>query len=66
MIAWSAEVFAFARVNHQPIRRNERNPTPSHPINIWKRLLEEMMVIIASKNIARSRQKFSMYGSEAM
>lgn len=33
IIACKAAVFASDRVNHQPISRKERNPTPSQPIN---------------------------------
>lgn len=31
--ACSAAVLASARPYHQPIRRNDMMPTPSHPIN---------------------------------
>lgn len=30
--AWRAAVLASARPCHQPIRRNDMIPTPSHPI----------------------------------
>lgn len=30
--AWRAAVFASARPYHQPIRRNDMMPTPSHPM----------------------------------
>jgi len=32
IIAWRAAVLASARVNHHPIKRKDRNPTPSQPI----------------------------------
>ena len=37
-IACSAAVLASVRPCHHPISRNDMIPTPSHPINSWKRL----------------------------
>lgn len=59
-------MFASARVNHHPIRRNERKPTPSQPIRSWNRLLAEISRIMAMRNIVRSREKVDICGSDDM
>lgn len=52
-IAWSAAVLASARPYHQPISRNDIMPTPSQPMNSWKRLLAVTKIIIVMRNINR-------------
>jgi len=59
-------VLASERVNHHPMRRNERNPTPSHPINSWNMLLAEMRRIMASRKIVKNRKNSEMLVSEDM
>ena len=53
-------MFASARVNHQPMRINDRNPTPSQPMRSWKRLFAEISRIIAIRKIVRKREKVAM------
>lgn len=63
MTACMAEFFAFVRDDHHLIRRNDRNPTPSHPMNIRKIFLEQVRIIILSKNMIRSRKNCFGVGS---
>lgn len=51
--AWSAAVFASARPYHQPMRRKDMIPTPSQPINSWKKLFAVTKIIIAIRKIER-------------
>lgn len=52
-IACKAAVLASVRPCHQPIRRNDIIPTPSHPINNWKRLLAVTRMSMVIRNISR-------------
>lgn len=52
-IACRAAVLASVRPCHQPIRRNDIIPTPSHPINNWKRLLAVTRISIVIRNRSR-------------
>lgn len=65
-IAWRAAVFASVRPYHHPISRNDMIPTPSHPMNNWKRLLAEVKIIMVIKNISRYFINRFSWGSECM
>lgn len=65
-MACKAAVFASVRPYHQPIRRKDMIPTPSHPINNWNRLLAEVRIIIVIRNISRYLMKRLMCGSECI
>ena len=62
----SAAVLASVRPCHHPISRNDMIPTPSHPINSWKRLLAVTRIIIVIKNSSRYLKNRLMKGSECM
>lgn len=59
-------MFASIRPYHQPIRRKDIMPTPSQPINNWKRLLAVTRMIMAIKNTKRYLKKRSICGSVCM
>lgn len=59
-------MLASVRPYHQPIKRNDIIPTPSHPIKIWNMLLAVTRTIIAIRKIRRYLKKRFMYGSECM
>ena len=65
-IACRAAVFASARPNHQPIRRKDMIPTPSHPTNSWKRLLAEVKISIVIRNSIRYLMNRLIQGSECI
>ena len=65
-IACSAAVLASVRPCHHTISRNDMIPTPSHPINSWKRLLAVTRIIIVIKNSSRYLKNRLMKGSECM
>jgi hypothetical protein len=65
-IAWRAAVLASARPYHQPIRRNDMIPTPSHPMKSWNRLLAVTRISIVIRNISRYLKKRLMFGSECI
>lgn len=65
-MAWSAAVLASARPCHQPMRRNDMIPTPSHPINRRNMLFAIVRVNIAMRKIRRKVKNFMIKGSEAM
>lgn len=46
-------MFASVRPYHQPISKNDIIPTPSQPMNSWKRLLAEVRIIIVMRNMRR-------------
>lgn len=52
-----AAVFASARPHHQPMRRKDIIPTPSHPIKSWSRLLAVINVNMARRKIRRYLKK---------
>ena len=52
-IACSAAVLASARPYHQPINIKDIIPTPSQPMNSWKRLLAVTKIIIVIRNISK-------------
>jgi len=64
--ASSAALFASFRVVHHLIRRKDKNPTPSQPKNIRKRLLEQVSINIFNKNMVRRRKKAVDFGSFAI
>ena len=64
--AWRAAVFASARPYHQPMRRKDMMPTPSHPINSWNMLLAVTRIIIAIRKVRRYLKKRSTCGSACM
>lgn len=51
--ACRAAVFASVRPYHQPISKNDIIPTPSHPMNSWKRLLAVTRIIMVMRNMRR-------------
>lgn len=61
-----AALLASFRVVHQLIRRKDKNPTPSHPKNIKKRLFEQVKINIFSKKIVNNRKKAVDLGSSDM
>jgi len=61
--ASNAALFASFRVVHHLIRRNDKNPTPSQPRNIRKRLFEQVRINIFSKKIVNRRKKAVDFGS---
>lgn len=65
-IAWRAAVLASDRPNHQPINRKDMIPTPSHPINNWKRLLAVVRISIVMRKMSRYLKNWLMLGSECM
>lgn len=64
--ACRAAVFASARPYHQPIRRNDMIPTPSHPMKSWNMLLAVTRTIMAMRKMRRYLKNRFMYGSECM
>lgn len=56
-------MLASARPNHQPMRRNERIPTPSHPMKIWNILLAVTKVSMAIRKTKRYLKNWFMLGS---
>lgn len=65
-MACRAAVLASVRPYHQPIRRNDIIPTPSHPINSWNRLLDVTRIIIVIRNMSRYLKKRLIWGSECI
>lgn len=59
-------MLASARPCHQPMRRNDIIPTPSHPTNRRSMLLAMVSVSMAIRKIRRKVKNFVMYGSEFM
>ena len=59
-------MFASARPCHQPISRKDMMPTPSHPINSWKRLLAETRINIATRKTRRYLKNRLISGSACM
>lgn len=59
-------MFASARPYHQPIRRKDIIPTPSHPMNSWNILFAVTRIIIAMRKISRYLKKRFMFGSACM
>lgn len=66
MMAWRAEDFASVRVVHHLMRRNERNPTPSHPMKNKNRFSAAVSISILSRKIIKSRKNFLLNGSLCM
>lgn len=64
--AWRAAVLASARPYHQPIKRKDMMPTPSQPINNWKRLFAVTSTIMAIRNTRRYLKNRFIKGSECM
>lgn len=64
--ACRAAVLASARPYHHPISRNDMMPTPSQPINNWKRLLAVTRIIIVIRKSKRYLKNWLMYGSECI
>ena len=61
-----ADLFAFVRVIHHLIKRNDRKPTPSHPMNRRNMFSVEVNIIMFSRKIIKSRKKFFGAGSLPM
>lgn len=59
-------MLASARPNHQPMSINDIIPTPSQPMNSWKRLLAVTRIIIVIRNIRRYLKNRLMLGSECI
>lgn len=64
--ASSAALFASFRVVHHLISRKDKNPTPSQPRNIRKRLFEQVSINIFSKNMVNRRKNAVDFGSLAI
>ena len=56
-------MLASARPYHQPIRRKDIMPTPSHPMKNWNMLFAETRITIAIKKIRRNLKKRFIWGS---
>lgn len=65
-IAWSAAVLASVRPYHQPMSKNDIMPTPSQPMNSWKRLLAVTRIIIVMRNINKYLKNRLILGSECI
>lgn len=52
-MAWRAALLEFARKDHQLMSLNDMMPTPSQPMNSWKRLLAVTKIIIIRIKIKR-------------
>ena len=65
-MACRAAVLASVRPCHHPIRRNDIMPTPSHPMNSWKKLLEVTKIIIVMRKKRRYLKNWLVCGSECM
>lgn len=59
-------MFASVRPNHHPIRRKDIIPTPSQPINSWKRLFAVIRVSIVIRNRRRYLKNLLRLGSECI
>ncbi len=59
-------MLASARPCHQPMRRNDIIPTPSHPMNRRNMLFAMVSVSIAIRKMRRKVKNFVINGSEAM
>jgi len=61
-----ADLLALARVNHHLMSKNDKKPTPSHPMNRSSKFLVDVSIIMLRRNIIRSRKKFLFEGSLLM
>ena len=59
-----AAVSASARPYHHPISKNDIIPTPSQPINSWKRLFAVTRMSIVIRNKSKYLKNWLMLGSE--
>lgn len=59
-MACRAAVLASARPYHHPMRRNDIMPTPSQPMNNWKRLLAVTRMSMVMRNMRRYLKNRSM------
>lgn len=59
-------MLALARACHQPIRRKDMMPTPSHPTNSCSMLLAVVRMVIAIRNMSRYFENRGRSGSEAI
>lgn len=59
-------MLASARPYHQPMRRNDIMPTPSHPIKSWNMLFAVTRTIMAMRKMRRYLKNRFMYGSACM
>lgn len=66
IIACRAEALASCRVNHHPMSRNDKNPTPSHPMKNRKSLFEEVNKSIFKRNIINNRKNLTFNASLSM
>lgn len=57
-------MLASGRPYHHPISRKDIIPTPSQPMNNWKRLLAVTKIIIVMRNISRYLKNRFTLGSE--
>ena len=65
-IACKAAVFASARPYHHPMSKNGIIPTPSQPVNSWKRLFVVTRISIVMRNKSRYLKNWLMLGSECI
>lgn len=59
-------MFASDRPCHQPMRRKDIIPTPSHPMKNWNRLFAVTRMIMAIRKIRRYLKKRPINGSACM
>ena len=64
--AYRAAVFASAHPYHHPISKNNIIPTPSQPMNSWKRLFAVTRISIVMRNKSRYLKNWLMLGSECI
>ena len=62
--AVKSAVFASARPYHHPMSRNDMIPTPSQPMNSWKRLFAVTRMSIVMRNRSRYLKNLLILGSE--
>lgn len=66
IMACNAAFFAFLRENHHPIKRKDRNPTPSHPMKNINRFFADVNISIFRRKMIRSRENLLKKGSLLM
>ena len=66
MTASNAALLASFRVVHQLMRRNDKNPTPSHPKKMRNSLFEQVRISILRRKIVSRRKKVVDLGSSGM
>lgn len=57
-------MLALDRMFHQPIRRKDMIPTPSHPTKSWYMLLAVMIISIAIRKVVKYLINLLILGSD--